>query len=208
MNYLTEKREVAEIMQRLYKRGLTTCSGGNVSLRLSDGSMLITASQSDKGNIQADKIAHISAAGENLSDDLSPSMETGMHWAIYQARPDVKAIVHAHPPKATAWACSNKTLENNLCGEARYFLGEIKKANYQLMGSDTLASDVAFALNDGKAILMQNHGALTVGNSLFNAYDRMEVLENLADLQIQVRLIGSPSVLTDEQLNAIDDFGN
>ncbi|MDA3910117.1 MAG: class II aldolase/adducin family protein [Bacteroidales bacterium] len=207
MNYLSEKREVAEIMQRLYKRGLTTCSGGNVSMRLDDGSMLITASQSDKGNIQADKIAHISAAGENLSADLRPSMETGMHWAIYQARPDVNAIVHAHPPKATAWACSKRPLENNLCGEARYFLGEIVSADYQLMGSGALASDVAAALKDGKAILMQNHGALTVGDTLFNAYDRMEVLENLADLQIQVGLIGSPSVLTDEQLDAIDNFG-
>ncbi|MEA1874771.1 MAG: class II aldolase/adducin family protein, partial [Bacteroidota bacterium] len=155
MNYLTEKNEVAEIMQRLYRRGLTTCSGGNVSMRLDDGSILITASQSDKGNIQADKIAHISASGENLSVDLSPSMETGMHWAIYQDRQDVNAIVHAHPPKATAWACSNKPLENNLCGEARYFLGEIMKANYQLMGSDALASDVAATLKDGKAILMQ-----------------------------------------------------
>ena len=207
MNYLTEKQEVAEIMQRLYRRGLTTCSGGNVSMRLDDGSMLITASQSDKGNIQADKIAHISVAGENLSADLRPSMETGMHWAIYQARPDVKAIVHAHPPKATAWACSKKVLENNLCGEARYFLGEIMNADYHLMGSDELASKVSTALKDGKAILMQNHGALTVGVSLFNAYDRMEVLENLADLQIQVCLIGSPSILSGAQLNDIDNFG-
>ena len=206
MNELTEKKEVAEIMQRLYRRGLTTCSGGNVSMRLNDGSMMITASQSDKGNIQADKIAHISDAGANLSPDLRPSMETGMHWAIYQARPDVQAIVHAHPPKATAWACSTKKLENNLCGEARYFLDEIVKADYHLMGSDALASEVAAALKDGEAILLQNHGALTVGNSLFNAYDRMEVLENLAELQIQVGLIGSPAVLNKAQLNDIDNF--
>lgn len=201
-----EKQEVADIMQRLYQRGLTTCSGGNVSMRLSDDSMLVTASQSDKGKIKEDKIAHISSNGENLTPDLSPSMETGMHLAIYKARPDVMAIVHAHPPKATAWACSKKILENNLCGEARYFLGDIAYSQYHLMGSDALANDVAKDLGVAKAILMGNHGALTIGESLFKAYDRMEVLENLADLQIQVSKIGAPAILSDDQLKEIDEF--
>ncbi len=206
MSELEGKKEVAEIMQRLYQRGLTTCSGGNVSVRLEDDSILITASQSDKGKIQSDKIARIAANGENLTPHLKPSMETGMHLAIYALRKDVKAVVHAHPPKATAWACSTKTLENNLCGEARYFLGEIAKSEYHLMGSDLLAKDVAKDLGKSNAILLQNHGALTIGDSLFKAYDRMEVLENLADLQIQVAKIGAPAILSNDQLKEIDEF--
>lgn len=201
-----EKQEVAEIMQRLYKRGLTTCSGGNVSMKLEDGSILITASQSDKGKIKEDKIARISPKGENLTPELSPSMETGMHLAIYHVRPDVKAIVHAHPPKATAWACSNQKLENNLCGEARYFLGDIAYSEYHLMGSEALANDVAKDLGEAKAILMENHGALTIGESLFKAYDRMEVLENLAELKINVSIIGQPRALSGMQLDEIDKF--
>jgi L-fuculose-phosphate aldolase len=208
MSVLKAKQEVAEIMQRLYQRGLTTCSGGNVSMRLGDESILITASQSDKGRIQSHHIVHIAKNGENFSPDLTPSMEIGMHIAIYKKRPDVKAIVHAHPPKATAWACSKKKLENNLCGEARYFLGEIAQSDYHLMGTTDLADTVATDLGDSDAILLKNHGALTLGESLFQAYDRMEVMESLAELQILVSQIANPSCLTVNQIKELDEMRN
>ena len=104
MNSLKHKQQVADIMQRLYSRGLTTCSGGNVSLRAENGHVFITPSQIDKGNIRPEEVAELDAEGKLLSPELKPSMETGMHLEIYRQRPDVQAIVHAHPPKATAWA--------------------------------------------------------------------------------------------------------
>jgi L-fuculose-phosphate aldolase len=206
MNSLSYKQEVADIMQRLYQRGLTTCSGGNVSLRAENGHVFITPSQIDKGNIRPEEVAEMDAEGKLLTPELKPSMETGMHLEIYRKRKDVQAIVHAHPPKATAWACSSEPLKNNLCGEARYFLGEIARAPYRLMGTEGLAEAVVKGLGDSKAVLLDNHGALTVGDSLFKAYDRMEVLESLAELQINLRIIGRPVHLSENQQEKLDNY--
>lgn len=200
------KKQVAEIMRRLYEQGLTTCSGGNVSLRAENGNVFITPSQIDKGNISEDQIAEMSPEGEVIGSDLKPSMETGMHLEIYKSRKDVNAIVHAHPSKATAWACSDNNLENNLCGEARYFLGDIAKAPYSLMGTKNLANIVSESLNDKLAVLLANHGALTVGKNLFQAYDRMEVLENLAELQLLVKQAGNPLYLSEQECKTLDNM--
>ncbi|MFO7739880.1 MAG: class II aldolase/adducin family protein [Desulfatiglandaceae bacterium] len=96
--------------------------------------------------------------------------------------------------------------KNNLCGEARYFLGEIVTAPYKLMGTHELAESVAQNIKNSKAVLFKNHGALTVGESLFKAYDRMEVLENLAELQILLNDIGAPRFLGDKELSDIDNL--
>lgn len=204
MNAQKIKREVSDIMRRLYQRQLTTCSGGNVSFKAENGHVFITPSQIDKGNVLPEEVAELNAEGQLLSSGLKTSMETAMHLEIYKQRPDVKAIVHAHPPKATAWACSHDDLENNLCGEARYFLGEIARTPYHLMGTKELANAVAKHIEESNAILLDNHGALCVGESLFQAYDRMEVLENLAALQIYVKQIGSPHMLDGDAIDEID----
>jgi ribulose-5-phosphate 4-epimerase/fuculose-1-phosphate aldolase len=101
------RKEVARFMRRLYKRGLTTASGGNISIRLQDG-ILITPSGLDKGTIKGNQIGLISFTGENLSAALKPSIEFAMHLAIYKSRPDVFAIVHAHPPLATSFTALQK----------------------------------------------------------------------------------------------------
>lgn len=206
MKYIKDRTAVAEIMKRLYNQGLTTCSGGNVSMRNEDGFIFVTPSQLDKRDVLWNQITMFSPEGENLTPEIKSSMETGMHLGIYNARPEVSAIVHAHPKNATAWACSSNRLENNLSGEARYFLGEIAHAPYCIMGSKNLADSVVKSLGLSKALLLQNHGALTVGTSLFNAYDRMEVLENLAALQILMKQVGNPIIICDEELKKLDEF--
>lgn len=201
-----EKREVSEILQRLYQKGLTTCSGGNVSLKNDNGHVFITPSQIDKASVNEEQIIELDAHGKTLTPGLKASMETSMHLQIYKKRPDVRAVVHAHPPKATAWACSKKELKNNLCGEARFFLGEIVRVPYDLMGSDSLADSVSRCLGNNHAALLNNHGAITIASSLFEAYDRMEVLEYLAELQLLVRHIGVPMFLSDNQLKTLDEL--
>ncbi|MDA3820977.1 MAG: class II aldolase/adducin family protein [Candidatus Delongbacteria bacterium] len=204
MKNIKEKQAVADIMKRLYDRHLTTCSGGNVSMKRGNGHVFITPSQVDKGNITAEQIIELDADGKLLTPELKASMETAMHLNIYHQRPDVKAVVHAHPPKATAWACSKQELQNNLCGEARFFLGEIARVPYALMGSDVLASHVSGFLGNTNAALLNNHGAMTTGKSLFEAYDRMEVLEYLAELQLAVKQTGAPRFLNGSELSGID----
>lgn len=200
-----ERQQIATIIKRLYQRHLTTCMGGNVSLKNDDGHIFITPSQIDKNSITEEMIIELDSDGnyftpkQNVGNDkiLKASMETSMHLLIYQKRSDIKAIIHAHPINATAWACSKHELKNNLCAEGKYFLGKIVRVPYSLIGSKSLASNVSHFIGDSNAALLNNHGAITLGTNLFEAYNRMEVLEYIAELQIKVLQIGSPLFLKD-----------
>jgi L-fuculose-phosphate aldolase len=198
------RKEVAYFMRRLYKRGLTTTSGGNISLKLSDVTILITASQTDKGRMKADDVARIDFHGRNLSARLKPSMETGMHLAVYNRRPDIKCIIHAHPPIATAFAVAHKNINTAIIGEAYALAGKPSLAKYALMGSEALANAVAEAAADSNLILMANHGVMALGASLLEAFDRLEVLENCARIELASGLIGNTKALNDIELKAID----
>ncbi len=142
------REEVAYFMRRLYAQRLTTTSGGNISLRI-DKQVFITPSQTDKGTIKTEEVGILSIAGENQTPHLKPSMESKMHLAIYHKRPDVKAIVHAHPVFATSFCISKKTIKTNLAGEAWAVIGSPVKADYRLMGTKDLADVVAEASLNG-----------------------------------------------------------
>ncbi len=203
MNYLEERKEVARFMCRLYNQKLTTTSGGNVSMRIGD-IVLITASQTDKASIDESKIGIMSLSGKNLSESLKVSMEAQMHLAVYARRPDIKAIVHAHPVFATSFAVAGKEIKTNLAGESRAVLGVPVSAPYALMGSKDLAVSVADASMKGNVILMENHGILTVGYNLLQAYDRMEVVEAAAKMTFITSFLGGGKELTESELSAID----
>jgi L-fuculose-phosphate aldolase len=203
MEYIEHQKVVAYFMRRLYERNLTTTSGGNVSMRVDD-LILITASQTDKANIDESQIGIVSITGENMTQNLKISMEAKMHQAVYQSRPDVKAIVHAHPVFATSFAIAGKEIKTNLSGESRAILGKPVMAAYALMGTRELADKVAKASLSGNVILMENHGILTVGESLLQAYDRMEVIEAAAKMTFITSILGNAKELSERELNAID----
>jgi L-fuculose-phosphate aldolase len=203
MNFEKEKQETALFMRRLYDRGLTTCSGGNVSQRIGD-ILLITPSQTDKAYIQAEQIAEIGINGENHTPHLISSMETAMHLAIYQCRNDVNAIVHAHPVTATAFATTNTEINCKLTGETRAIIGVPINASYALMGTDALAERVAKAAKKANVVLMENHGIITFGKNLLFAFDRMEVLEAAAKQTLITHLLGNKKEIPLNDLNEID----
>ncbi len=193
-------------MRRLYRQGLTTCSGGNISLRTGDNHLLITPSALDKGIINFRQIALMTLEGENLSPGLKPSIETDMHLKILKARPDVNAVVHAHPVSASLLTALNSGgLRTDLTAEARFLLGEPAFVPYALMGTTTLGDLAAASVKTGaSALLLENHGVLCVGKTLLQAFDRMEVLEAAARMTLAAS--GNPgiSVLTSERLSEID----
>lgn len=207
MKYPEQRKEVASFMRRLYHQKLTTTSGGNVSQRIED-IVLISTSQTDKASIDEHQVGLLSLSGENLSENLTLSMESKMHLAIYKNRPDVKAIVHAHPVFATSFTIARKAIQTNLAGESRAVLGEPVIAPYALMGTKELAENVAHASLKGNVILMENHGIITVGESLLQAYDRMEVLETAAKMSLITYLLGGGVGLTEIQLREIDQLFN
>lgn len=199
-----EKQAVADFMNRLYRQGLTTTSGGNLSMRAPGGIIVITPSATDKGSMEADQIASLGLDGTNHTPRLKPSIETGMHLAIYRRHPHVRAIVHAHPPAASAFAAAHRPINVHLIAEACAILGEPVIAPYALMGSEELAAAVAGCITPHTpCILMENHGVLCTGDTLLQAFDRIEVLENTAKINLLVAQLGGGVELNEEQLAEI-----
>jgi L-fuculose-phosphate aldolase len=205
-NLDVQKKEVAYFMRRLYNKNLTTTSGGNISIKREDGLILITPSGTDKGRMRSDRVGILSIAGENQTPHLKPSMESGMHIAIYNRRPDIKAIIHAHPPIASAYTAMRKSINCTLTSEARAILGTPMVAPYALMGTSLLADRVAETVKHANVILMENHGVICLGQSLLAAFDRMEVLEAAAKMTLITELLKGKKELNPQQLKEIDDL--
>lgn len=188
--FKAERKEVARFMRRLYKHGLTTTSGGNISLRLSDELILITPSATDKGRMKWKEVGIINILGENLTPHLKPSIETAMHLAIYKKKKEVTAIVHAHPVFASLFTAIRAKINTNLTAEARAILGVPLFVKYAVMGSVALAEVAAENILKSDILLLENHGILTTGSNLLQAFDKIEVLENAAKMTLMSEMTG------------------
>lgn len=193
--FKSERKNVAHFMRRLYKRGLTTTSGGNVSLRLSDDIILITPSATDKGRMKWKEVAVMNIWGENFTPDLKPSMETAMHLSIYKKKNDVMAIVHAHPVFASLFTAIKSRINTSLTAEAKAILGDPLFVKYALMGSPALAELAAESILKSDILLLENHGILTVGSNLLQAFDKIEILENAAKMTLMTEMTSRKSPL-------------
>ncbi|HPN83692.1 MAG TPA: class II aldolase/adducin family protein [Victivallales bacterium] len=202
---LSLKKEIAYFMRRLYRQRLTTTSGGNISALFHD-IVLLTASATDKARISSSEIIEMNMGGEKICHGPKASIESKMHLSIYKARKDVRAIVHAHPPKGSALSASSVTIREDLIAETRAVLGKIAYADYELMGSENLAETVAKATKNSDCIVMRNHGVIALGKDLLQAFDRLEVLEAAAEMTIlhEGVLKGSSLCLSKSELRALD----
>lgn len=204
------KEKIAYFMRRLYVQGLTTTSGGNISARLPDSTVLITPSASDKAQMKGEEIGHMTMDGNIIGLHFKPSIESFMHLEIYKARPDVNSIVHAHPVHASAFAASKVKISSKYLAESYTILGEIAYPEYHRMGSMELAMSVADSLKKTDCAIMRNHGAIAIGNSLLEAFDKLEVLEAAARITcINMGVLKDFAVELDEkELKEIDLFIN
>ncbi len=208
MNTQELKNEVAYFMTRLYQQKLTTTSGGNISFRCDDGTILITPSQTDKGRMTGDEIACMDLDGNIIGKKFKPSIETQMHLNIFKSREDVRAIVHAHPVMASAFAASTAKININYLAESYAMLGNVEYAKYATMGTDELAVIVAKCAKKANCIIMENHGVTAVGKNLLQAFDRLEVLENAAKITLINKSIlkENASEISNENLNILNAF--
>lgn len=202
--YKKERKEVARFMRRLYHLGLTTTSGGNISLRVSDEIIVITPSATDKGRMKWKEVGVMSILGENLTPNLKPSIEFALHLKIYKKRKDVGAIVHAHPVFASSFTAMKCEINTSLTAEARAICGTPRFIPYALMGSAELADIVSDNSADADILLLENHGILTTGPDLLKAFDKLEVLENAAKMTLIVDMKGKKSMLSPARLREID----
>jgi L-fuculose-phosphate aldolase len=204
--YKKERKEVARFMRRLYNHGLTTTSGGNISLRISDEVIVITPSATDKGTMRWREVGLMNIFGENLTPSLKPSIESEMHLSIYRTMPELNAIVHAHPVFASSFTAMKMKINTCLTAEARAILGDPLLVPYGLMGTSDLAAKVAEQVQFSDILLLENHGILTTGATILQAFDKIEVLENAAKMTLVTELTRKRSQLSKERILQIDKF--
>jgi L-fuculose-phosphate aldolase len=202
--YKDERREVAGFMRRLYKHRLTTTSCGNISMRCSADIIIITPSSTDKGRMRWKEVGILSVSGENLTPELKPSIESEMHLSIYRKMEKVNAIVHAHPVFASSFTAMKFKINTNLTAEARAILGDPLVVPYALMGTKELAGKAAEYITNSDILLFENHGILTTGSNLLQAFDKIEVLENAAKMTLIVDFTKKKSQLTKARILEIE----
>lgn len=184
MNEDYGRKQLVKICALLYERELTVSAGGNMSVRLNEDEILITPSGKNKGFLTEDDPLVVNMEGEVVCGRGTPSIETGMHLAIYKANPETNAIIHCHPLNCVALTLKRR-IRTDLTPEGVLLLGEVPTVGYYTPGSEALANAVA-SKSKSKAILMERHGAITQGKDLVDAYNKMEELEFQAKLQMLV----------------------
>ncbi|MBD3367861.1 MAG: class II aldolase/adducin family protein [Candidatus Eisenbacteria bacterium] len=183
---------IVETGRRLWLRGYVASNDGNISVRLDDGSILVTPTGVSKGFLRSEDLVVVSRSGERIRGPRVPTSELGVHLAAYAASPRIMAVVHAHPPAATAFAAAGVELDHDILPEVVVTLGRVPTAPYGTPSTSELEAAVAPFLAEHAAVLLENHGALTVGPDLETAYFRMETVEHAADVAIRARTLGGP----------------
>lgn len=197
--------QIVAIIDRIYKLGMTTTSGGNISIIDDSGDIWITPSGIDKGNLKPSDIMCVKGDGTIIGPH-KPSSEYPFHKAIFKNRPDIKAVIHAHPPALVSFSIARTIPDTNVIPQAKYICGPIGYAPYELPGSEELGEIIAEEFNKGyKAVIMENHGTVLGGKDLSDAFQRFETLELCAVTIINAKRIGECRRLSDEQIDAFED---
>ncbi len=197
------RADIVEIGRRVYERGFVASNDGNISVRLDDDRLLMTPTGVSKGFMTPDMLVTTDLAGRKLTGDRDASSEILMHLAVYELRPDIRAVVHAHPPTATGFAVAGIPLDRAVLAEVVTTLGSIPIADYGTPSTTELADAVRRFIRAHDGLLLANHGALTVARELFAAYYKMETVEHFARISLVARQLGGERVLSREEVNRL-----
>lgn len=200
MNWLHPRDEILATMERIYRSRMTTTSGGNLSIREDNGDVWITPARVDKGSLRRDDVILVRADG-SIDGKHRPSSELPFHEAIYAARPDLRAIVHAHPVALVAFSICRRVPDTRLLRQSWRICGEVGFAPYALPGSPALGKNIAETFARGfDCVVLENHGVVTAGGSLQQAFERFETLEFAAKTMIKASQLGSVRCLDNAAL--------
>jgi L-fuculose-phosphate aldolase len=199
----TSAAAIVRVCRRLYERGLIAGPDGNVSVRLGDGTILVTPSGMSKIDVTAGDLIVVDGAGRVLDGDGRASSELRMHLRLYARRPDVHAVVHAHPPTATAFAVVGEGFMAPVLPEVILQMGTVPLVRYATPGTDALPDNFEPFIAAHDAFLLANHGATTVGATLEAAHQRMESLEHAAKILFTARLLGRVNELSAADVEAL-----
>lgn len=197
---LHPRDQLVSIMRRIYDNGMTTLSGGNLSIKDENGDIWITPAAIDKGKLIPTDISCVHVDGSKEGPHR-PSSELPFHRAIYAQRPELRAIVHAHPPALVSFSIAREIPDTNIIPQAEQICGAVGYAPYALPGSEQLGMNIAATFAKGyNAVLLENHGIATAGSSLLNAFQRLETLDFCARTLLKARSLGDVHTLDEAQL--------
>ena len=199
------KKQICEIGQRIYNKGMVAANDGNISVKISENEFLCTPTGVSKGFMTPEFICKVDRNGKVIQANkgFKPSSEIKMHMRVYKERPDVNSVVHAHPMYATSFAIAGIPLTEPIMPEAVIALGCVPIAEYGTPSTEEIPDAVSKYVQHYDAVLLENHGALSYSDSLINAYYKMESLEFYAQLLYQSRLLGGPKRLSDAQVQRL-----
>lgn len=214
INYIHPADQLVMFMQRIYDKGLTTTSGGNLSIMDEDGNIWITPAGVDKGTLTRNDIICVKPDGTTVGPH-KPSSEYPFHAAVYKMRPDLRAVLHAHPPALVSFSIVRQAPNLNLMPSVRKVCKDVRIATYAVPGSDQLGENIGKCFADGcDIVLLENHGVCIGAEDMFTAFKRFETLDYTANLEILARCVGKPKTLPAEAVRVtqttthlkMDDF--
>ncbi|HZK21360.1 MAG TPA: class II aldolase/adducin family protein [Oscillospiraceae bacterium] len=199
------KKQICEIGKRIYDKNMVAANDGNISVKINDNEYLCTPTGVSKGFMTPEYICKVDSNGTVIESngDFRPSSEIKMHLRVYKERPDVNAVVHAHPLYATGFAIAGIPLTAPIMPEAVIFLGSVPIAEYGTPSTDEIPDAISKYLQSYDAVLLANHGALSFSDTLLNAYHKMESVEFYAQLLYISSQIGTPNELTETQVKRL-----
>ncbi len=196
------RREIVRVGKLLYERSYVVSSDGNVSVRLDDGRVLATPTQTNKGRMTEDSLALTDLEGKPLNDRRASS-ELAMHLLIYRERADVRSVCHAHPPHGSAFAVAGLAIDEPILSEVILTLGCVPLAEYGTPSTDELTEAMLPLVKNHNALLMANHGAVAYGADVWQAFDRLETLEHTAKIAILARALGGARDLSPDAIEKL-----
>ena len=199
-DYTSQREAVVEVGRRLDRRGLIAGSDGNISVRLDAAHILVTPSGAHKGRLASEDLVIVDPNGAKIAGERAASSESAMHLFVYRHRPDIGACVHAHPPHATAFAVAGLPLAEEVLPEVVVFAGQIALTEYAPPGTEAVPRSLEPFIADHDCFLLANHGVLTIGRDLEEAYNRLETVEQYAKILLLARQLGEIRTLPADDL--------
>lgn len=203
MKYIDEKKQIIEYGKRAYNRGFVAANDGNISVKIGNDKLLITASGKSKGFLDLEDILLIDFEGNLIDGKGKVSSEYKMHSMVYQERKDVKGIFHAHPVYATTLAVAGIALDEPILVEVIISCGAIPLVEYATPGSSDLPNVIKKYVHDYQAFLLEKHGALSLGNSIEDAYYRMETIEHFSHIVYNLKRLDKYQTMDKEEIKKL-----
>ena len=197
------REDLVRVCHLIYDKGWVAMNDGNVSVRLDHDRILCTPTAVSKGQIKIDDLIVCDMNGRKVEGEREGTSEIAMHITIYSLRPDVRSVVHAHPPVATGFATAGRALDKALLPEVVIQLGAVPLAAYGLPGTPALSNGMLPLIPNYDALLLENHGCTTYGNDVWQAFFRMEMVEHFARITFVAEMLGGARPLPREEVEKL-----